>query len=118
MAKKLTNRITQKQYTRIVAIFLTVVIALPLIIQPGHYLFIKHGHFHQQAENTLSQKVTHFACAIDNFHLTEITFHPYDYKSRIVHIFTAFIIVFQPVFSKQESIIPFSLRAPPLNKEV
>jgi len=105
--------ISKKQYIRIVAIFLMVVIALPLIIQPAHYLFIKHDHHHGQSENTINQEDIHLSCAIDNFHFTEISLHGYIYKARIVRVFTIIKILLKPVFSKQETTIPFSLRAPP-----
>jgi len=105
--------ISKKQYTRIVAIFLMVVIVLPLIIQPAHYLFIKHDHHHDQSENTITQENTHLSCAIDNFHFTEISLSSYIYKARIVRVYTIIKNFLKPVFSKQESTIPFSLRAPP-----
>ena len=119
MIKRLTyHRVKSKQYKRIVAILLMVVIALPLIIKPAHYLFIKHKHFHYQSENSISQGGTHFRCTIDNFHFTEITVHSLTYKTPFVAVFSTLKIVLPPVLSKQETILPFALRAPPLwNKE-
>ena len=104
----------EKRHIRFVAFFLLLVIAVPLIIQPGHYLFVKHVPFHNQLETSINQKNTHAVCAIDNFRFVEVTVHSFFANSQMTPVYKVLKISSKAVFHKQQAIISFSLRAPPI----
>lgn len=101
-------------YRKITAITLMMVIALPVIFQPTHFLFIDHVHNHQSDENTLSSESKHFNCTIDDFQLTEVTFHSHINCSQLICHNTALNTLNNQIYSERNSILTLCLRAPPL----
>ncbi len=90
------------------------VISLPVVLQPGHYLLIKHHHYQQSEKNTLSTENQHINCVIDDFQLTNVTLHSFLKNAQINCLSIALEFPYKQINTKRELIIPFSLRAPPL----
>ncbi len=109
------NKNFRQKYHKIIAIILLVVITLPVLLQPGHYLFIEHDHHHQSVENTLRSESEHFNCAIDDFQLTNVTLHTFLKVSQITCLDVTLKFPYKQINSKRELDIPFSLRAPPFS---
>ena len=102
-------------YTRIIAIFLLLVIVVPIVIQPGHYFLIEHHYNQHSYKNTVSETEQHFKCEIDDFQLAKVTLHSFIITSHIVCLNIALKFPHKQINTKSELLIPFSLRAPPIS---
>ena len=91
-----------------------VIIALPVILQPGHYLLIDHEHYQPSEQNSVNTENEHFKCSIDDFQLTEVPLHPFLEVSQVICLDFALSLPHKQINTKSELNIPFSLRAPPL----
>ncbi|MEN8120356.1 MAG: hypothetical protein ABFS35_08415 [Bacteroidota bacterium] len=103
----------RQQYRNLIAIFLLVVIALPIVLQPGHYFLIEHSHYHHSDENSINSGNQHFNCTIDDFQLAKVTLHSFLKASKAICLDIVLKFPYKQINTKRELNIPFSLRAPP-----
>jgi len=107
------NKKHRQIYRNIIAIILLVIITLPVVLQPGHYLLIEHDHYHHQDRNSVEEESKHINCAIDDFQLSKVTIHSILIDSQVTCLNITLKSPHKQINSKCELNIPFSLRAPP-----
>ena len=109
------NKKCRQTYHKIIATILWVIITLPVVLQPGHYLLIEHNHYHHSEKNLVDAESQHMKCAIDDFQLTKVTLHSILKTSQKICFDIALKSPYKQINTKCELNIPFSLRAPPFS---
>ena len=102
-------------YHKIIAILLLVIINVPIVLQPGHYLFIEHDYHHHSEQNSIDEQSDHLNCSIDDFQLSKVTLHSFLHISQAICLDIALKFPLRQINAKRELNIPFSLRAPPIS---
>ena len=103
------------KYKNLIAILLMVIIIVPVIVQPGHYLIIEHEHYQHSKTKTFSTEKHHLKCSIDGFELTNVTLHSFIKVAQVVCLNASLKLPSKQIYAKRERLIHFSLRAPPVS---